>query len=282
MSKIIQFIILGLVQGFTEPIPVSSSGHIMLINNLLKTNIDMEILATLTNFGSLIAIAFLYRERIITLFKDFFSCLNSIFKKVILKKPVEKKDKKTYNNFRYCLLLIIGTMPAGIMGLIVTKLDLFDFLEDNIKFVGVTLLITALFLFAIRNIKGKIDSDEISFKNALIIGIFQVFALLPGISRSGATIVGGMSQNLKRETAFDFSFILYIPISVATALLGIKDLFESSLNASQWIGYLSATVVAGLFTYFATKWFRNVVKEGKLIYFVVYCLVVGSIVILFL
>lgn len=282
MNKIIEYIILGLVQGFTEPIPVSSSGHIMLINNLLKTNIDMEILATLTNFGSLIAIAFIYRDRIITLFKDFFSCLISIFNKIILKKPVSKKDKKTYNNFRYSLLLIIGTIPAGIMGLIVTKLGLFDFLENNIKFVGVTLLITALFLFAIRNVTGKKENNEISFKDALIIGIFQVFALLPGISRSGATIVGGMSRNLKREVAFDFSFLLYIPISVATGLLGIKDLIGANLDTTTFMLYIVATIIAGIVTYFATIWFKDIVKKGKLIYFVIYCFIVGLLVILFL
>ena len=282
MNKIIEYIILGLVQGFTEPIPVSSSGHIMLINNLLKTNIDMEILATLTNFGSLIAITFIYRERIITLFKDFFSCLISIFNKIILKKPVSKKDKKTYNNFRYSLLLIIGTIPAGIMGLIVTKLGLFDFLENNIKFVGVTLLITALFLFAIRNVIGKKENNEISFKDALIIGIFQVFALLPGISRSGATIVGGMSRNLKREVAFDFSFLLYIPISVATGLLGIKDLIGANLDTTTFMLYIVATIIEGIVTYFATIWFKDIVKKGKLIYFVIYCFIVGLLVILFL
>ena len=282
MNKIIEYIILGLVQGFTEPIPVSSSGHIMLINNLLKTNIDMEILATLTNFGSLIAITFIYRERIITLFKDFFSCLISIFNKIILKKPVSKKDKKTYNNFRYSLLLIIGTIPAGIMGLIVTKLGLFDFLENNIKFVGVTLLITALFLFAIRNVTGKKENNEISFKDALIIGIFQVFALLPGISRSGATIVGGMSRNLKREVAFDFSFLLYIPISVATGLLGIKDLIGANLDTTTFMLYIVATIIEGIVTYFATIWFKDIVKKGKLIYFVIYCFIVGLLVILFL
>lgn len=282
MNKLFEYIILGLIQGITEPIPVSSSGHIMIINNLLKTNINMEILATLTNFGSLIAIAFLYKERIITLFKDFISCLTSIFKKIVLKKSIEKKDKNTYNNFKYCLLLIVGTIPAGIMGIIVTKLGLFDFLENNIKFIGITLLITAIFLFAIRNIKGKKDNNEISFKDALMIGIFQVFALLPGISRSGATIVGGMTRNLKRETAFDFSFLLYIPISIATGILGIKDLIEANLDTMTFIFYIIATIIAGIVTYFATIWFKDIVKKGKLIYFVIYCSIVGLLVILFL
>ena len=168
------------------------------------------------------------------------------------------------------------------MGLVVTKLELFDILEKNIKFVGFTLLITALFLFLIRNIKGKKSNNEITLKDAIIVGLFQVIALIPGISRSGATIVGAMTRNLKRETAFDFSFMLYIPISIATSILGIKDLLESSISTGTFLLYTIATIIAGIVTFYATKWFRNVVKNGKLIYFVIYCLIVGTLVILFL
>ena len=168
------------------------------------------------------------------------------------------------------------------MGIIVTKLGLFDTLEKNVKFVGVTLLITALFLFLIRKLKGKKDSDEITYKDALVVGLFQTVALLPGISRSGATIVGGMTRKFKRETAFNFSFILYIPISIATTILGVSDLINSDLSLNIWIYYISATIIAGVITYFATIWFKNIVKNGKLIYFVIYCLIVGSLVLLFL
>ena len=141
---IISYIILGIIQGLTEPLPISSSGHVMIINNLLNTKIDIELLAILTNFGSLIAIMYLYRKRILELLKDFFSHFKS-------------KNKQNEKSFKYVLLLIIGTIPSGIFGLLVSALDIFDSLEKNIKFVGVTLLITALFLFLIRNIKGKKD-----------------------------------------------------------------------------------------------------------------------------
>lgn len=267
--ELLEYIILGIIQGFTEPIPVSSSGHVMIFNELLTTNIDVGLLAILTNFGSLIAICYLYRERIITLFKDFFSHLKN-------------KNKETYNNYRYALYIIIATIPAGIMGLIVTKLGIFTVLEENIKFVGITLLITAGFLFLIRNIKGKKGNNDITFKDALIVGLFQMVALVPGISRSGSTIVGGMVRNLKRETAFDFSFLLYIPISIATTLLGVTDLLTSNLNLTTIIYYLIATLIAGIVTYFATKWFKDIVTKGKLIYFVIYCLIAGTLVVLFL
>lgn len=267
--ELIEYIILGIIQGFTEPIPISSSGHMMIINDLLSTNIDIGLLAIMTNFGSLLAILIFYRKRIIALFKDFFSHLKT-------------KSEKTYDNYKYALLIVIATIPAGIMGIIVTKLGLFDVLEENIKFVGVTLLVTALLLFLIRNIKGKKDNNKITVWDAIIVGLFQMLALVPGISRSGATIVGGMTRNLKREVAFDFAFLLYIPISIATAILGFKDLFGANLETSVIMFYLISMVLAGFVTYIATKWFRNIVKNGKLIYFVIYCLIVGTLVIIFL
>lgn len=272
MLELIKFIFLGLVQGITEPIPVSSSGHLLIFQNILDknlNNIDFELLATLTNAGSLVAIVFLFKDEILDLIRGFFGYATS-------------KKKKYYSNFRYALYIILATIPAGIMGLIVTKLELFDILEENIKFVGITLLITALFLFLIRNMKGKKGKSEITLKDAIIVGLFQVVALIPGISRSGATIVGGMTRNFTRETAFKFSFILYIPISVATMILGIKDLFTSSLEPIEWLYYIVSATIAGIFTYIATKWFKETMEKGKLIYFVWYCLIVGLLVILFL
>lgn len=271
LLNIIKYLLLGFIQGFTEPIPVSSSGHLLIFKSLLdkNLNIDFEILATITNFGSLIAIAWLFRNEIVDLFKSFFGYLKT-------------KEKKYYNNYKYCWLIVVGTIPAGIMGLVVTKLGLFDFLEENVKFVGFTLLVTALFLFLIRNINGKKEKNDLTLIDAITIGLFQVIALIPGISRSGATIVGGMSRNLTRETAFNYSFILYIPISIATSILGIKDLFTSSINGELLICYFIALVISAIVTYYATKWFRDIVKKGKLIYFVLYCLVVGGLVIIFL
>lgn len=271
MLDLLRFIILGIIQGITEPIPVSSSGHLLIFQKLVGgiDNIDFGILATITNLGSFLAICLIFKDRIIELFKSFFNYLS-------------KKDKKDYNNFKYCWYIVVATIPAGIMGLIVTKLGIFDFLEENVKFVGITLLITALFLFLIRNFKGSKDSNKITFKDALVVGLFQVVSLLPGISRSGSTIVGGMFRNFKRETAFDFSFILYIPISIATTILGVKDLFEANLTLNTTCLYLISMIFAFIFTYIGTKWFRNLVKNGKLIYFVYYCLIVGTLVLIFL
>jgi len=269
--ELLKYIFLGIIQGITEPIPVSSSGHLLIFQKLLKglDTIDYGILATITNFGSLLAILILFRKKIIKLIKGFFTYIKT-------------KEKKYYDDYKYSWYIVLATIPAGLVGLIVEKLGLFDFLEENVKFVGLTLLITSIFLFVIKDFKGIKESKQITLKDAITIGLFQVVALLPGISRSGATIVGGMFRNLKREVAFDFSFILYIPISIATAILGIKDLLEASLTLTQYIYYGISMIMAFIFTYIGTIWFKNIVKKGKLIYFVVYCIIVGNLVIIFL
>lgn len=278
MLKLIEYIFLGILQGITEPIPVSSSGHILILQTILEKlnqviDIDFETLATITNLGSLVAITIIFWKDIVSLVKSFFEF---IFNKE------KRNDEDIKNDYLYCWKIVIATIPAGIAGLIATKLDLLEKLEENVKFVGLMLLITSLFLFLIRNFKGKKDRNNITFIDAIVVGLSQMVAIIPGISRSGATIVGGMFSNLKREDAFNYSFILYIPISIATSLLGIKDLLELSISSAEYILYIIAAILSGIFTYIFTKWFAKIVKEGKLIYFSIYCLIVGFIVIIFL
>lgn len=276
MVKLIEYLLLGILQGITEPIPVSSSGHLLILQTIIEKfhqglDINFEVLATITNFGSLIAIIIIFWKDIVSLVESFF--------KYIFKKD---RSKKVSNDFSYCLKIIIATIPAGVMGLVATKLGLLVKLEENVKFIGLMLLLTALFLFLIRNFKGKKDRDKITFMDSVVVGLCQMISIIPGISRSGATIVGGMFRNIKRESAFNFSFILYIPISIATSILGVKDLFDMTISTGDMILYIIAALMALIFTYIFTKWFSKIVKEGKLIYFSIYCVILGVIVILFL
>lgn len=268
LTNLILYIILGIIQGFTEPIPISSSGHLVIFQTLFDIKVLKDLnFEIIVNFGSLIAIIIVFWLDIKAIIVDFFKYLKT-------------KELKYYNNFKYFLIIIIGTIPAGITGLLLK-----DFIEkyaSNVKLIGIALLITALFLFLIRNIKGKKSDDKISYKDALIIGLFQTVALFPGISRSGATIVGGMFSNLKRDAAFKFSFMLYIPISLATMLLGTKDLINSNPSLTIWLYYLAGMIASMIVTFFSVKWFRNIMNKGKLIYFVYYCLLVGTLVLLFL
>ncbi len=264
--EILKYLLLGLIQGLTETIPVSSSGHLMIVKKIIELNVDFDTIAIITNFGSLIAIIILFWKDITRLITNFFKYLGS--------KKEEYKD-----DYKYCYMIVLGCIPAGLMGLVVSKLHLFDKIENNIKIVGLSLIITSILLFIIRNFKGKKGDNEIGVKEALMVGIFQILGLFPGISRSGSTIVGGMSQGLKRDSAFKYSFMLYIPMSVAAMALELKDIV---IDSKLLLYYGSAIIISGVVTYYITKWFRNVVIKGKLIYFSIYCLIVGLLVILFL
>ena len=265
---VLRYVFLGVIQGFTEPIPISSSGHLLIFKNLFNfdmlNDINFEIVV---NFGSFIAICFLYRKEIISIIKDFFLFIKT------------KKDNYK-ENYKYAWLIVIGTIPAGLFGIILK--DKIDAISDNVKLVGIALLITALALFLIKDFKGKKEKNEITIFDSIIIGLFQVIALFPGISRSGSTIVGGMARDLKRSSAVNYSFMLYLPISLATMALGVKDLIETPNISSLALPYTLGMIASSIITYFSAKWFINIMKKGKLGYFSIYCLIVGILVILFL
>lgn len=264
--SILVYILLGIVQGLTETIPVSSSGHLMIIKTILDKSIDFDSIAILTNLGSLIAIVILFWNDIMSLVKSFFSYLKT-------------KDKKFKDEYNYCWMIVLGCIPAGLMGLVVSKLDLFDKIENNVKIVGFSLIVTSILLFIIKDFKGTKDDKKIGVKEALTVGCMQILGLFPGISRSGSTIVGGMTAKLKRDTAFKYSFMLYIPLSIAASLLELSDL---SISSSLIPHYVLAIGFACVVTLLVTKWFRKIVNEGKLIYFSIYCFIVGILTIIFL
>ena len=254
------YIVLGILQGFTEPLPISSSGHIFLFKNIFNTNmfhdLNFEIIA---NFGSFLAILFIFRKEIIDLVNAFFSF---IFNK--------KKRKFTKDKFRYCIYLIISTIPVGILGFLLK-----DVVEDklqNIKFLGFTFLLTALMLFLIRNKNGTKEDKDITLKDAIVIGLIQMITIMPGISRSGTVLVACLICGLSRKAALKYTFILYFPISVATMLLGVSDLIEAGNLASLAIPYLSGMIASLVVTYFTYNWLSELVKKGKLWKFSIYCI----------
>ncbi len=264
---LIQYLILGIIQGFTEPLPISSSGHLKIFksifNNYALNDMNFEIIV---NFGSLLAILLLYKNEILKIIKDFFNYTIT-------------KEKKYEVNFKYAWLIVIGTIPAAICGLFIK-----DFIEKyfSIKLVGIMLVITSILLFSIRDNKGYKDKEDIKISDSIKIGLIQIFALLPGISRSGSTVYASMKCNLKRETALNYSFMLYIPISIASFILGLSDLFNSNNFKYLFIPYIISMISAAIITYYSAKLFINIMKKGKLIYFSIYCFVVGCLTIILL
>lgn len=262
---IIRYIVLAVIQGFTEPLPISSSGHLMIFKHLFNSNVINDInFEIVVNFGSLIGIIFLYKKELSTLIKDFFMYIKT-------------KNKKYKINYKYSWLIVIGTIPPCIIGLFLK-----DFIENNftIKLLSLMFIMTSLLLYMVQDIKGKKDKKDITYIDAVKIGLFQALALFPGISRSGATIVGCMKSNLKRETALDYSFMLYIPISIAALILSIKDLIN--IENYLLIPYFISIVISSIVTYYSAKLFIDIIKKGKLIYFSIYCFTLGIIILLFI
>lgn len=261
LGVLIQYIFFGFVQGFTEPIPISSSGHLVIFQDLFGLKMENLSFEILVNFGSLIAVLIIFKNDIIRLIQNGTSYL-------VKKDPVGKDD------FRFILYLIVATIPAGVIGIL---------FEDQIartfstaKMIGITLIITGFALWIIRNLRGQKADGELTMKDAIIIGIAQSIALIPGISRSGATIVAAMLLGMKQATALRFSFLLYIPVSFGTLLLSIDQLFDDQFSAL-WLPYLLAFITAAIATYFSLRWFINIMARGNLKYFAFYCFVVGII-----
>lgn len=276
LQNILIYAILGFIQGFSEPIPISSSGHLVIFQSLFEkaglivTQMNDVTFEVIVNTGSLLAIMFYYREDLLRLITSFFTY---IFK-------ADKRDEKIAD-FRYCILLIIATIPAGIGGVLFS--DQIESAFSNPKLVGICLLITSAFLMYIHKFgySNRRSSKSMNLYDALRMGIFQLFALLPGISRSGSTLTGGMLGGLSQKAARDFSFFMFMPVSFGAIILKLKDFIQSPLLATLWLPYLIAFIVSGLTTYFALKLLFRILNQHKLNYFSIYCLVVGVLTILF-
>lgn len=262
---LVKYMIIGLVQGFTEPIPVSSSGHVMIASEILGMGEQGFTFAILTNTASLFAILFIYRKDIQRLLVGFF-------------KYIATKDKRYAADFRFCIYIIIGSIPAGVLGILLS-----DVIAESVSMttIAIMLFVTGIALWLIRNMKGKKDDTKMTKTDAIIIGFGQAVALTPGISRSGATIITAVARGLKQETAMRFSFMLYIPVSLGGIVLGVSDFLNESDKASLALPYTVTFISTLIMTYFAMRWFMGIMKHGKLHYFTYYCFLVGVLLLIF-
>ncbi|SER28618.1 Undecaprenyl-diphosphatase [Gracilibacillus ureilyticus] len=265
---LIKYFVLGLVQGITEPIPISSSGHIVIFRELFGIEAKGLSFEIFVNFASLLAVLVIYRKDIVRLVTN---GLNFMV----------KKDMEAKKDFQFIIYLIIATIPVGVVGVLFGD-AIGDLIGNNTMVVGITLLITAVALWVIRNLRGRKNDGDLTMKDAVLVGLSQMVALTPGISRSGATIVGSMLVGMKQETALRFSFLLYIPVSLGTGILEIPDIFRDPTMDTLLIPYIIAFITTFIATYFALKWFMNIMARGNLRYFSYYCVVAGILILLFM
>jgi undecaprenyl-diphosphatase len=254
---IIEAIILGVIQGLTEFLPVSSSGHLELTKAILgDTSVPEESLTftVVLHFATALSTLVIFRKEVAEIFKGLFQF-------------------KWNDEFKFSVKIILSMIPAVFVGLLFEE-ELESFFGGKILLVGLMLLVTALLLLLAD--KAKNTNKEVTFSNSIIIGISQAIAMLPGISRSGATISTSVLLGIDRTRAARFSFLMVVPLifgKIGKDLLGGDLSFHSADIIPISAGFVAA-FFAGLL---ACKWMIALVKKSKLSYFSLYCAIVGFI-----
>jgi undecaprenyl-diphosphatase len=257
---VFEAIILGIIQGLTEFLPVSSSGHIELGKALLKTNLGDENL-----LFSVVVHAATALSTVIVFWKDIGHILRDLLK------------FEWNESTQFAAKIVLSMIPVGIVGLFFKK-EVEGFFEGDILLVGAMLMVTGCLLFLTTFVKPAQPTD-VTFGKAFIVGLAQAVAILPGVSRSGSTIATALMVGIDKAKAARFSFLMVLPPILGATLLEFKDYLEAPANPgglgplALGIGFL-ASFATGLF---ACRLMIDLVRRGKLLYFAIYCLIVGAV-----
>ena len=272
----IDTLILGIVQGLTEYLPVSSSGHLEIFRQILGKDLEGGMAL---EFDLMLHVATVL-STIVVLWREFWPLVKSFF--------TFKRD----DDFYYVCKILVSCIPVGLVGVLLEK-KIEQFFEGNLTIVGICLLVTAAllcFAYFTRTRKALLDPKapqgrDISWLDAFIIGCSQAVAVLPGLSRSGTTIATGIMLGDNREKVAQFSFLMVIIPILGKGLLDLKDMLMPGAEAAtagaaaaispmaMIVGFLAAFIVG----YMACRWMLSIVKKGKLVWFAVYCAAVGII-----
>nr|WP_239559129.1 undecaprenyl-diphosphatase UppP [Sporohalobacter salinus] len=249
-------IILGIVQGITEFLPISSSGHLVIFKKLLGFTEPQLIYDVFLHFGTLIAVTIFYWD-------DIKELLSFDFK---------------YNKER--ILIIVATLPTAIMGFVLK--DTFEKLFGSILSVSIALLVTGVLLWLVDSLDINFDKEikNLNLLQAIVIGIAQGLAITPGISRSGITIITGLFVGLRRKSAARFSFLIFIPAVLGATLLEVVDLFEVGSIEVNYLALIIGTVTSTIVGYAAIKFLLRILEKDKFKNFAYYVWGIGSLILI--
>lgn len=272
----LETIIIAIVEGLTEFLPVSSTGHMIITQNLLNVPQGDPFVHAFTfiiQFGAILSVVCLY-------WKQFFQFNHT---------PAPEGSnmiQKLKHKYNFYWLLIVGVLPAVVIGLVAKKSGLLDWLLDSVEVVAVMLVIGGVFMLYCDKLFNKgTDETKLNEKRAFNIGLYQCISVIPGVSRSMATIVGGMTQGLTRKRAAEFSFFLAVPTMAGATLLDLLDLLKED---AAWATPHNITmlilgcVVAFIVALLAMKWFVAFLTKYGFKAFGIYRIIVGSIIIILL
>ncbi len=256
-----QAFLLGLVQGATEFLPISSSGHLVLVPAALDWNSPSLVFDATVHLATMLAVVLVF-------WKDICDIIRAWFRQLAVSKPFATPES------RLGWWIIIGTIPGAMVGLLFE--DTIEGFFGDPRAVGIFLLITALLLVLAELLgRRKRGLDSMSWKDSLLIGIGQAVAIAPGISRSGATMSVGMLMGMTRESAARFSFILALPIIFGAWLVQLIDIARQGGLGGEIPSLLVGFLAAGISGYLAIRWLLSYVRKHRLYPFAVYCVIVG-------
>ena len=265
---ITESVILGIIQGLTEFLPVSSSGHLVIFEHVFGISEGNLFYSLMLHIASLLAVIIYFREEILMLLASFIKSINRISGKI---------NDEISSGEKTVAYIIIATIPAVIAGVVLN--DFFDSLYSNPKAVGYSLIFTGVLLIISRYANNmKKDTSELGISGSIFVGIFQSLAIIPGVSRSGSTITGGMLAGLKSEEAARFSFILSIPAILGASVYEIitTDFTNIIFDINIVFGMLSSFV----FGYIAIRYLMKIIRKGNIHYFSVYVFLAGAFILI--
>jgi undecaprenyl-diphosphatase len=274
--NLIQAIILGIIQGLTEFIPISSSGHLIIAEKLMGLDATMSpqqitAFVAVMQLGTLVAVMFYFLSDIVSITLGFINGTSGWL--------AGRRDRTARNAARMGWLIIVGTLPIGVIG-ILAKRVIEGHLTKNLYVIGTSLIVWAVLLWVAERIgQQRKEMEHIRFREALIVGLTQVFALIPGSSRSGTTITGALLAGMTRQTAARFSFLLSIPAIGASGLLELKEALHL-LNDTSLTNLIVATLVSMVVGYVSIAFLLNYLRQHTTSVFVVYRLLLGGAVLL--
>jgi len=271
---ILQAIILGIVQGLTEFLPVSSSAHLVLLPYLAGWNLDQGfafVFDVLVQLGTLAAVIFYFRKDLLEIIKAWLQ-------------GIKQRQLFANENSRMGWYLILATIPAGLAGLLLK--DKVEAAFSNPVITAVFLFFTAILLVGAEMYHRQVERagtgkslGKMTVADAVVVGIFQALSIFPGISRSGATISGGIFRKMDRQGAARFAFLMSIPIMLAAGILGVKDLLDVP-NLGQMVVLVAVGfILAGVVGYLVIRWFIGYLRGKSLLPFAAYCAVLALLVI---
>lgn len=282
--SLLQAILMGLIQGLTEFLPVSSSGHLALFKLLFGVETDTGILFdVLLHVGTLVSICVVYYRDIIKLIIGGFGILRDAFVNVVIffRNRIKKEDESyrriVRNSYRkLVLLLLVSTVPTGIIGFF--GRDVVSMASEILIVPGICLIVTAVMLFAADRIRdgGKLPKS-VTYTNAFGVGIVQGIATLPGLSRSGSTVTACLACGYQRSFAVKYSFLMSIPAILGALVLELTDLSEVVVSPAEIVYYIVGMLVAAVVGFISIKTVLVIVRRRSFTVFAVYCLLVGAL-----